>query len=75
MAFTDKDRENLTTVCNDVKWIKKEHSQRLKDLEDEDKVLHHRINKVRNIYVGASAGIGVISGAIGFWVKSLKGGN
>ena len=75
MPFTDKDRENLTTVCNDVKWIKKSHEQRLKDLEDEDRVLHHRINKVRNIYVGASAGIGIIAGAIGGFFKSLTGGN
>jgi len=75
MAFTDKDRENLTTVCNDVKWLKTSHEQRLKNLEDEDKVLHHRINKVRNIYIGVSAGIAAVSSGITAWIKSNLGGN
>lgn len=75
MAFTDKDREKLTRVHTDVTWIKNAHGQRLDNLEAEDKTLHHRINKVRNIYVGASAGIGIIAGAIGGFFKSITGGN
>lgn len=75
MGFEDKDREKLVQVHTDVAWIKKEYGQRLDNLEAEDKLLHHRINKIRNLYIGASAGIGIIAGAIGNWLKSQTGGN
>lgn len=74
MAFTDKDRETLAQVRVDIVWIKEEHGKRLEKLETEDKVLHARINRVRNLYMGASAGIGVIAGAIAIWIKSNFGG-
>ena len=74
MAFTDKDREKLTQVHTDTQWIKKEHDRRLAALEAEDKLLHSRISATRKIFLGLSSGIGIIAGAIIFWVKSLKGG-
>lgn len=75
MAFTDKDREKLTKVHTDVAWIKKEHGRRLDELESEDKTLHHRINKVTKIYVGASAGLAALASGITAWFKTQIGGN
>lgn len=75
MPFTDKDRETLTKVHTDVGWIKVEHGKRLDNLEKEDKVIHHRINKVRNIYIGASAALAALGGGIVAWFKTQTGGN
>lgn len=76
MPFTDLDREKLVQVHTDVAWIKSEHGQRLDNLESEDKILHHRINKVRNIYIGATAALTALAGGITAWVKTqITGGN
>ncbi len=75
MAFTDKDREKLTQVHTDTQWIKKEHGKRLDNLEAEDKVLHHRVNKVRNLFIGLSSGLFAGAGALTAWLKSQTGGN
>jgi len=55
--------------------MKEEHDRRIEALEKEDKVLHHRINVVRNIYIGVSAGIAAISSGLTAWFKSSSGGN
>ncbi len=74
MAFTDKDREMLVKTHTTVKMMKESHERRLKDLEDEDKLLHHRINKVTKIYVGASAALAALAGAVTAWFKTQTGG-
>ncbi len=68
MGFEDKDRELLSQTANDTAWIKKEHGRRLKELEGEDKVLHHRINKVRNLFGGITAtASAAIAGVIAYF--------
>lgn len=73
MSFTDKDRETLVETATTVKLMKESHDYRLVALEAEDKVLHGRINATRKIFLGLSSGIGIIVGAIIFWVKSNMG--
>ena len=68
MGFTDADRTIQTQTANDVKWIKTEHGRRLKELEKEDKVLHHRVNDVRQLFGGITAVAGaVITGVVGYF--------
>ena len=70
MAFTETDRTMLVKTHTDVGWIKETHEKRLADLEAEDKLLHHRINVVRNLFTGIS---GAIGGLIAYF--KLNGGN
>ena len=70
MGFEDKDREKLTQVHTDVQWIKSEHGKRLDNLETEDKMLHHRINAVRKLFIGFSAFLSALGGGVAVWVKS-----
>ncbi len=72
MSFTDKDREKLIQVHTDVQWIKEEHGRRLNELEDEDGTLHHKINKVRNLYIGITAALSGLSAAGGALLAYLK---
>ena len=72
MGFTDKDRNLLSQTATDTAWIKKEHGRRLAELEAEDKLLHHRINKVRNLFGGITAAAGTaMTGIIAYF--KLKG--
>ena len=74
MAFTDKDRTTLVKTHTTVKLIKESHERRLENLEKEDKILHHRINKVRDLFGGIMAAAGAaITGIIGYF-KLTKGG-
>lgn len=75
MGFLEKDRDMIIKTHTDVAWIKKEYSKRLDNLEKEDKLLHHRINKNRNLFIGLSAGLSTISAGVTAWLKSLTGGN
>lgn len=76
MAFTDKDRETLVETATTVKMMKESHDRRLEALEAEDKVLHHRINKVRNLFIGFSTFLSALGGGITVWIRSqLIGGN
>ena len=68
MAFTDKDRTMLVKTHTTVKLIKESHERRLENLETEDKVLHHRINKVRNLFGGITAAASAaITGIYGYF--------
>ncbi len=73
-GFTTKDRNMLIKTHTTVTLIREEHGRRLKELEKEDKALHHRINKVRNLFGGITATAGaVVAGIIGYF-KLTKGG-
>ena len=72
MGFTDDDRTIQAQTATDVAWIKREHGRRLKELEKEDKILHHRINKVRNLFGGITAAASASVTGVIAWFK-LKG--
>lgn len=69
MAFTEKDRTMLVKTHTDVGWIKTTHEKRLQDLEDEDKILHHRINAVRNLFTGVSTTITAAGAGLVAWMR------
>ncbi|KKL78077.1 hypothetical protein LCGC14_2028440 [marine sediment metagenome] len=69
MAFTDKDRVMLVKTHTDVGWIKETHEKRLVDLENEDALLHGRINKVRNTFTGVSTMITAAGAGLAAWLK------
>ena len=73
MGFEPKDRELLIQTSNDVGWIKQEHGRRLEELEKEDKILHHRINKVRNLFGGITTIASTIVAGIVAYFKLIKG--
>lgn len=73
MAFTDKDRGMLIKTHTTVNIMKESHERRLTALEDEDRVLHHRINSTRNLFLGLTATISAAVGGIGAWFKSQLG--
>ncbi len=69
MGFTIKDRNMLIETNTVVKTYEK----RLDNLEEEDKLLHHRINKVRNLFGGITAtASAAITGIFGYF--KFKGG-
>ena len=74
MGFTDKDRTIQAQTATDVAWIKKEHGRRLIELEETDKVLHHRINKVRNMFGSIVATAGAAITGLWGYLKLTKGG-
>ncbi len=68
MGFTDKDRNMLIKTHTTVGMIQKSHEKRLDNLEEEDKVLHHRINVVRNLFGGITAAASAaIAGVVGYF--------
>lgn len=69
MGFEEKDRRRQIRTQTDVAWIKETHERRLKALEDEDKVLHHRINAVRNTFTGISTTITAVGLGMAAWFK------
>ena len=69
MTFSPKDRTRMIKTQNDVGWIKETHERRLVALEQEDKLLHHRINAVRNTFTGISTTITAVGVALAAWMK------
>ena len=74
MAFTEKDRIRSIQTQTDVGWIKETHERRLAALEEEDKVLHHRVNVVRNTFTGISSIMTAAGLVLAAWFNS-KGGD
>ena len=57
MAFTTDDRNMLI----ETNTLVKEYGKDIEKNEIEIKVLHHRINKVRNLFTAITAGFGGIA--------------
>ena len=57
-----------------VKFMKEAHEERLEDLEDEDKILHGRINRVNRAFTMVVGGATAIGASIGAWLKFKTGG-
>ena len=72
MAFTEADRIRSIQTQTDVGWIKETHERRLEALEEEDKLLHHRINVVRNLFTGITTTVTVAASGVVAYFK-LKG--
>ena len=72
-GFTTKDRNMLIKTHTTVTLIREEHGRRLEELETETKVIHHRINVVRNLFGGIiAAASAAVTGTIGYF--KFKGG-
>lgn len=72
MAFTEADRIRSIQTQTDVGWIKETHERRLEALEEEDKLLHHRINVFRNLFTGITTTVTVAASGVAAYFK-LKG--
>ena len=72
MAFTDDDRKMLIQTHTTVKLLKESHERRLQVLEDEDKILHTRINDTRKLFSRITALIISLSAAAGGILAYVK---
>ena len=72
MAFTEADRIRSIQTQTDVGWIKETHERRLEALEEEDKLLHHRINVIRNLFTRITTTVTVAASGIAAYFK-IKG--
>ena len=69
MPFTEEDRTMLVKTYTDVGWIKETHERRLEALEEEGKLLHHRINVVRNLFTGITSTVTATAIGLSAWLK------
>ena len=69
MAFTEADRIRSIQTQTDVGWIKETHERRLEALEEEDKLLHQRINIVRNLFTGITTTVTATAFGLAAWLK------
>ena len=69
MGFDTDDRNMLIATHTMVKV----QGEAIKELKEEDKVLHHRINKVRNLFGGITAAASAVVTGIVAYFKITKG--